>query len=213
MPMTSADADRPRRRGPRRAGARRSGAPLSAVYLLALTASAVVARVAGTERARQMKIDASTDVAHLEDAPGRALVASALVLDGPWEAAQIALVAAVLIPLERKLGSARTAAVFVGGHVGATLATELPIALAISRQRLPETSAHRIDVGPSFGVFAALGAGCGQLPRAARPWALLGLVAGQWLVDATNRDGVAAAGHAIAIAVGVSSWPLMPVPR
>ena len=205
MRITRVGTARPSRRG--------TGAPLTVAYLLALTGSTIAARAVGSERAQWMKVNASTDVAHLETAPGRALLASAFVLDGPWEAVQLALVAAVLLPLERRIGSRRTAAVFVGGHVGATLATELPIALAISRRRLPETSAHRIDVGPSFGVFAALGAGCGQLPRTARPWAMLGLATGQWVIDATNRDPVAAAGHAIAIAVGVSSWPLMPEAR
>lgn len=209
MPVTEVGVARLRRRGRRRERGHRIGAPLSLAYLVALTGTALAARAIGTERAHRMKANASTDVAHLEAAPGRALIASAFVLDGRWELGQLALVAAALLPLERRIGSLRTAAVFAGGHVGATLATELPIALAISRRQLPESSAHRIDVGPSFGAFAALGVGCGLLPGALRPWALLGLAAGQSVIDITNRDPAAAVGHAVAIAVGVSTWPFM----
>ncbi|MCU1456354.1 MAG: hypothetical protein JWL73_446 [Actinomycetia bacterium] len=213
MPTSRVGAALRRRRGGHPRSKRGIGAPVSVAYVLGLAVTTLLGRASGPEGARRMKMDASTDVDHLRAAPVRALSTSAFVIDGPLELLQIALVASTLVPLERRIGAVRTAALFAVGHVGATLATELPIALAISRRRLPESSAHRIDVGPSFGVFAALGAGCSQLPRPIRPWVLLGLLTGQALVDVANGDAVSGVGHTIALGIGVSSWPLMPASR
>ena len=81
----------------------------------------------------------------------------------------------VLTALERRIGGLRTAGVFLLGHVLATLATEVPVGLAVLVGHLPATSLHRLDYGVSFGR----GRRGGRPGRTARApwlrWPLLGV--------------------------------------
>ncbi|MFB7247796.1 rhomboid-like protein [Streptomyces populi] len=129
----------------------------------------------------------STDVAHLVRHPVLALIASALWIVG---------------------GTASPyAAGFLLGHVVATLVTELPVGAAVPTGVLPVGSLHRLDYGVSFGVAACAGSLAGLLPpRLALPLpAVLGSVLTRDLV--LLADPVTDAGHLIAPAVGVATWP------
>ena len=101
------------------------------------------------------------------------------------------------------------AGVFLAGHVLATLATEIPVGLAVLAGRLPGSSLHRLDYGISFGVAASAGALAGLL----RPWlrrSLLALVAGALLDELlVFGDPLTDWGHLIALAIGVSTWPFV----
>ncbi|WP_413254712.1 rhomboid-like protein [Streptomyces pseudovenezuelae] len=151
----------------------------------------------------------STDVAHLLRTPVLVLVASALWIAGGILSPYALALLFVLTALERRIGGVRTAGVFLLGHIGATLATEVPVGLAVLAGQLPASSLHRLDYGVSFGVAASLGALAGLL----RPWlrwpllALFGWVLVSDLLAFT--DPLTDWGHPIALAIGVATWPLV----
>lgn len=200
------------RRAPR--GLRRllptpTGTPFTFVYTLILLATAVYADLGDEATVDQLLRDSSTDAAHLADRPLFVLVASALwVAGGLYSAYGVAFVL-VLTSLERRVGGARTAGVFLLGHVLATLATELPVAGAVAAGRLPETALHRLDYGISFGLMACVGALSGLLAPRGR-WALLGVAGAMCAQDLIELvDPLASWGHPIALLTGLACVPLV----
>jgi hypothetical protein len=151
----------------------------------------------------------STDVAHLVRTPELVLVGSALWLAGGVASPFAIGFVLVLTALERRIGGLRTAGVFLLGHVLATLATEVPVGLAVLAGRLPESSLHRLDYGVSFGVAAGTGALAGLLS----PWLRVPLLAafgGMLLQDLLAfTDPMTDWGHLIALAIGVATWPVV----
>ena len=185
-----------------------SGAPVATVYVVVLLVTTIVLRHVPAAEAHRLLDSSSTDVAHLGRDPFVVLVLSALWLPGRiWFPYAIVLLA-VAAPLERRIGTARTTLVFLSGHVLATLMTELPIAAAIGLGWLPAASAHRIDVGASYGLLAVVAASVGRLPRlrglvtVVLAWAL---VAGFAL---TGPD-MTMYGHTLAVVVGICWWPAL----
>ncbi|MDX3113897.1 MULTISPECIES: rhomboid-like protein [Streptomyces] len=149
----------------------------------------------------------STDVAHLVQAPAPVLAASALWVAGGLASPFTLAFLVVLTALERRVGGARTAVVFLLGHVLATLATEGPVGLAVLVGRLPDSSLHRLDYGISFGVAACVGALAGLLRPWLR-WPVLTAFGGMLLQDLLAfTDPMTDWGHLIALAIGVALWP------
>ncbi|MDQ6650174.1 MAG: hypothetical protein M3Z02_08670 [Actinomycetota bacterium] len=143
----------------------------------------------------------STDVSHLAAVPWLVLPASALVITGTplWLWAGALLV--VLAPLEQRLGLRQAATVFLGGHVVATLLTELPIAYAVAQGSWPDSALTRTDVGISYGFYATVAAAAGLLPNRLR-WAVLGGTAAVLVGQLANDPDMSAAGHLIALGTG-----------
>ncbi|MEU0410072.1 rhomboid-like protein [Streptomyces griseorubiginosus] len=151
----------------------------------------------------------STDVAHLVRTPVPVLLTSALWIAGGILSPYAVALLFVLTALERRIGGVRAVAVFLLGHVGATLATEVPIGVAVLAGHLPASSLHRLDYGVSFGVAASLGALAGLLRPWLR-WPLLALFAWTLLTDLLAfTDPLTDWGHPIALLLGVSTWPLV----
>ncbi|GAB7104433.1 hypothetical protein JCM4814A_27470 [Streptomyces phaeofaciens JCM 4814] len=149
----------------------------------------------------------STDVAHLLRAPVLVLVASALWVAGGILSPFTLGFLLVLGALERRLGGVRTAVVFLVGHVLATLATEVPVGLAVLVGHLPDSSLHRLDYGISFGVAASVGALAGLLRPWLR-WPLLAAFGGMLAQDLLSfTDPMTGWGHLIALATGIGTWP------
>ncbi|MGV4984035.1 rhomboid-like protein [Streptomyces sp. NRAIS4] len=186
-----------------------AGTPFTFAYAAVLAVTSVVAALADPGLVHTLYQDSSTDVAHLLRSPALVLLASALWIAGGVLSPYALAFVLVLTALERRIGGARAACVFLAGHVLATLATEIPVGLAVLFGHLPTTSLHRLDYGISFGVAASIGSLAGLLRPWLR-WPLLALTAGLLLNDLIAfLDPMTNWGHLIALTIGVTTWPLV----
>nr|WP_310719170.1 rhomboid-like protein [Streptomyces lydicus] len=183
--------------------------PFTFGYALLLVATSLFAEYADPGLVSELLQGSSTDVVHLAQAPLLVLVASALWIAGGMASAYAVAFLFVLTALERRIGGLRAAAVFFGGHVLATLATEVPVAFSVAAGQLPESSLHRLDYGISFGVMTCIGALAGVLPAWVR-WPLLAGVGYLALTDLlAYADPMTDWGHLLSVALGVAAWPLL----
>ncbi|MFF5182305.1 rhomboid-like protein [Streptomyces sp. NPDC000345] len=181
--------------------------PFTLSYAAVLAVTSWVTAHAGPALVHALHQASSTDVAHLLRAPVPVLVASALWVAGGFASPFTLGFLIVLSALERRVGGVRTAVVFLLGHVLATLATEVPVGLAVLAGHLPDSSLHRLDYGISFGVAASVGALAGLLRPWLR-WPLLAAFGGMLLQDLIAfTDPLTNWGHLIALVTGVVTWP------
>ncbi|MEW2622602.1 rhomboid-like protein [Streptomyces sp. NPDC048106] len=186
-----------------------TGAPFTFGYAAVLAVTSQIAALAPPGLVRALQQGSSTDVAHLVRSPAVVLLTSALWIAGGLLTPYAGAFVLVLTALERRIGGARAACVFLAGHVLATLATEVPVGLAVLAGRLPPTSLHRLDYGISFGVAASSGALAGLLRPWLR-WPLLAVAAGLLLNDLlAYADPLTDWGHLMALAIGTATWPLV----
>jgi hypothetical protein len=164
---------------------------------------------------------ASTNVVNLGTHPVGALVGSALIVNGPLLDAGTVItlwlgIGGALWSVEARYGAVRAAAVFLAGHVGATLLTVPVILTAVRAGRYPDDVRTAVDVGISYGAQAALAAVVVALPRWARaPWVLFVL---GWPIADAEWFGLlpdfTTVGHLIAAAIGfVLAATLLRTPR
>lgn len=180
--------------------------PFTVGYILLLAGSTLVLGVVDHDLHHKILAESSTDVAHLNSAPARVLLASALWLPDMHWIFYAVLFGLVLAPVERRVGPWWTLAIFASGHVLATLATELPVEAAIDGGFLPAAAAHRLDVGVSYGFHAVLGVLLGMF-TGRRRLALGAVVAAAVLVPVAIEADVTTIGHVISVAVGMAWWP------
>ncbi|TCR15354.1 rhomboid-like protein [Streptomyces sp. BK205] len=186
-----------------------TGTPFTFGYGAVLVAVALVSARLSPALVHTLHQGSSTDVAHLVRTPVLVLVASALWIAGGILSPYAVALLFVLTALERRIGGTRTAAVFLLGHIGATLATEVPVGVAVLVGHLPASSLHRLDYGVSFGVAASLGALAGLLRPWLR-WPLLALFGWELATDLiTFTDPLTDWGHPIALLTGIATWPLV----
>lgn len=199
--------------GPVRAVLRRlpspTGTPFTFGYALLLLATSLYTEYGDPDTVSAVLRASSTDVVHLSRTPLLVLVASALWVAGGLFSPYAVGFLFVLTALERRIGGWRTAAVFLLGHVVATLATEIPVAFSVLAGHLPGTSLHRLDYGISFGLLASTGALAGLLTPLVRG-AVLGCVSLMLVQDLLVLDDpLTNWGHPLALAFGVACWPLV----
>jgi hypothetical protein len=186
-----------------------TGTPFTFGYAAVLAVTSLVTEYADPSLVHALLQGSSTDVAHLVRTPVLVLPASALWIAGGIASPYVLGFLLVMTALERRIGGLRAAGVFLLGHVLATLATEVPVGLAVLAGHLPDTSLHRLDYGISFGVAAATGALAGLLPPWLR-WPLLGLYGGMLVQDLLAfTDPMTEWGHLMALAIGVATWPVV----
>ncbi|WP_188317086.1 rhomboid-like protein [Solihabitans fulvus] len=185
--------------------------PFTFWYLVGLFVTTLVIRVVDPAIAAHLLAWSSTSAQNIAHHPGRSLVASALWLADPHWLAYAFLFAVALAPLERRVGSRWTFAIFASGHVVASLATELPVLWAVRQHLLPRSDGHLIDVGVSYGLFATAGA---LLCVLRGPWRWTALAAAElgivlvYLADGPGGTdaSVTALGHLLALHLGLLGW-------
>ncbi|WTV58629.1 hypothetical protein OG438_14465 [Streptomyces sp. NBC_00035] len=186
-----------------------TGTPFTFGYAAVLVVTSLVAEYASPSLVHALHQASSTDVAHLVRTPVLVLIASALWIAGGMFSPYAIGFLLVLTALERRIGGARTAGVFLLGHVIATLATEVPVGLAVLAGQLPDSSLHRLDYGVSFGVAASVGALAGLLTPWLR-WPLLITFGATLVADLIAfTDPMTNWGHVMSLAIGVAAWPLV----
>ncbi|MFF4209731.1 rhomboid-like protein [Streptomyces sp. NPDC001796] len=184
-------------------------APFTFGYAALLLVTSLFAQFADPSLMDALYQGSSTDVAHLMRSPAVVLLTSALWIAGGVMSYYTLVFLVVLTALERRIGGARTAVVFLLGHVLATLGTEVPVGLAVLAGHLPDSSLHRLDYGISFGVAASLGALTGLLRPWLR-WTVLIMFTALLLQDlAEFTDPLSNWGHLLALTVGIATWPLV----
>ena len=186
-----------------------TGTPFTFFYAVVLGLVSVVSEHVDPGLVHSLRQGSSTDVAHLLSDPMLVLPASALWIVGGLTSPYAIVFLLVLTALERRTGATYAAGVFLLGHVLATLATEVPVGVAVWAGHLPDSSLHRLDYGISFGVAASVGALAGLLTPWLR-WPIL-TVFGATLLDdlIAFTDPLTNWGHLLALATGIATWPLL----
>ncbi|MFJ6083575.1 rhomboid-like protein [Streptomyces sp. NPDC092369] len=186
-----------------------TGTPFTFGFAVVLALTSLIVADAAPSLVHALHQGSSTDVDHLLRTPVFVLLTSALWIAGGIVTPYAVLFLLVLTALERRIGGARTAVVFLAGHVLATLATEVPVGLAVLVGHLPDSSLHRMDYGISFGVATSVGALAGLVSPWVR-WPLLVLFGGSLIEDLIEfTDPLTNWGHVISLAIGVAMWPVV----
>ncbi|GAA0629126.1 hypothetical protein GCM10010174_56630 [Kutzneria viridogrisea] len=184
--------------------------PFTFWYLVLLLVSTVLILAVPHSIGQHLLNWSSTDAFNLHRHPIRVLFASALWLAEPNWIGYVVVFAVAVAPLERRIGSWWTFAVFASGHVLGTLVTELPVMVAIKMRLLPHSDGHWIDVGVSYGFFATAGALLLVLPTRVRVLTWLGLLALIPLMvlgaDSDEDAVITTVGHLVALHVGLLGW-------
>jgi len=184
-------------------------APFTYVFLFVLVITTWVYQTSRPSVARSLLLERSTNLHQLGQDPMRVLVASAFWLSSSWELlVWLVLFSLVLAPVERWIGSARTALVFALGHAGASLLTAAGLWLAIRYEVIGTYIEHAIDVGVSYGFFAV---------AAVPAWRLSGRLRALYLAVLIGYLGIAASvihgftdfGHLAAFAIGLALAPFV----
>ena len=123
----------------------------------------------------------------------------------------VVLFTAVVAPVEHRIGSGRTIAVFAVGHVGATLLTAVGLWLALKGDLVESSVVHAVDVGASYGFVALAGIATYLLPRRLR-WVYLGALLLALVVALVLVPSFTDFGYLCAFPIGLACRPLVPAP-
>ncbi|MFJ7593163.1 rhomboid-like protein [Streptomyces sp. NPDC097617] len=198
-------------------------APLTLAYVcLLLAGHAWIGHGLSAGRAAAVLGHVSTNLDNLQDHPLSALLGSALFFDGTLTDVASSEFVGTFITLglgvccflawaEHRWGKLRAAAVFLGGHIAATLLTAAVIAVALRNDWYPADVRQALDYGVSYGAQSVLAFGTLALPRRARPpWVLFVLA---WPLGGADWSGplpdFTTVGHLMAAALG---FALLAVP-
>jgi hypothetical protein len=186
--------------------------PATFVYLLILVVTSAVISAAGARLGLALLRTQSTNLANLRRDPIHVLFTSAFWLEGVRPLVLVLPFAFVLAPAERWLGTRRWITVFGLGHVLATVATAVLIAVELRLGWAAQSLTHTVDVGFSYGFAAIAGVLAHRLPAKWRPpYVAAGFAVLTVLVlgGATFTD----VGHLVAWSIGLSCGWLVPRPQ
>jgi len=179
-------------------------APFALVLVSALLATTIWTR-SHPDASANIFAWVSTNAHNLSIAPARSLVLSALFLPDEKWVLNATLLLAVIVPLERRVGTRWALAVFASAHVLATLLTEGWVSVAVRLDWLPRSAAYIDDVGVSYGLYGVAAASCYFLPARFRRLGVSGLVGYLALQFAIEPD-MTNTGHLLALASGLAWW-------
>ncbi|MFI5676524.1 rhomboid-like protein [Streptomyces cellulosae] len=183
------------------------GAPGTYVWLALLFVTTVAVHHMSPDFEREFLLERSTNIRGLSENPGRALVASALLIDGGKWLPQVFLYSVFHAPAERWLGTVRWLVVCVTAHVLASLVSEGAVLVAMWDGRAPASTADTLDIGVSYALAGVVGV---LVYRIARPWrygyvvAVLLVYGVPLVVGRTFTD----LGHFVALLIGLACHPV-----
>ncbi|MEV6599519.1 rhomboid-like protein [Actinoplanes sp. NPDC051346] len=199
-------------------------APLTLGYVcLLLAVHAVVHLGLPEDRADRLLDYVSTNLDNLQNHPVTAMLASVLFIQTPLtDVTSLEFVGTVitlglgvcgfLAWAEHRWGKRRAVALFLFGHVAATLLTAVVITVALREGWYPAAVRHAPDFGISYGAQTVLAIGTLAVPRWGRlPWALFVLA---WPIGGADDStgplpDFATVGHLVAATLG---FALLAVP-
>jgi hypothetical protein len=184
-------------------------APATCAYVLILVGTTAFLTSSSERSDDRLLFAVSTNLHQLARVPIRVLIASAFWTSGWWNLALwIALFAAILAPVERRVGWRRTAATFAAGHLGATLIVATGLWIGIQFGIVDHADVFARDVGASYGFFAVAAlAGYLIVPRYRIGY--LALIIGYVVVHATLSHTFTDFGHLSAVAIGLACYPIV----
>jgi hypothetical protein len=188
-------------------------APGTYVYLFVLLITTWVLETSNAAVDRRLLLERSTNLHQLSRDPLRVLFSSAFWVSGVWQLVLwLALFTALVAPVERWLGTTRTAAVFFIGHVGATLLTAGGLWVALRLDLVESSVANSRDVGASYGFFAVAALLAYRVHGRRRLAYVAGL--GAFIaVELAVSPSFTGFGHLLALTIGLASYPLIPSGR
>ncbi|MFG2338093.1 rhomboid-like protein [Streptomyces yangpuensis] len=182
--------------------------PGTHIWLLIIAVTSVIVAIAPDQLDRVLLHRNSSNIHQLVQHPVRALISSAFWIANPASLALYAVLFEVFhAPVERWLGTLRWLVIVATAHVVATLISQKVLLTAIQDHRAPRSMTHVVDIGVSYGLAASIGVLTYRLPSPWRWFYLAGAVAFFGIPLATGGT-FTDLGHAIALAVGLLSWPL-----
>ena len=168
--------------------------PLATAMILTLVGAGATLRLAFPDDIDAVVAWTSTNVENLATHPIASIVASTFVVPSGL-LPELILVAIGFTLLERTIGTLRTAAVALSGHVLATLLTEYGAYL------LTDSATDRADVGVSYAMFAVLAAAGLRLTGRLR-LATLAAIGAAVLIPLAISPGMTTTGHLLAATIG-----------
>ena len=195
------------RRAPRAVRAYVRSAPGTYLWLAVLFVTTIVMRRMAPDQADDFLRLRSTNIHNLSTDPVRALVRSALWIDGGGWLPYLVLYTVFHATAERWLGTGRWLTVVLVGHIGATYLSEGVLLWAIDHGHAPHSAVNTLDVGVSYGLASVEAVLTYALTR---PWrygyaACLLVFYGIPLVDSRTFTDV---GHFSAVLLGFACYPL-----
>ncbi|MFJ9940962.1 rhomboid-like protein [Streptomyces erythrochromogenes] len=182
--------------------------PGTHIWLLIIAVTSIIVAIAPDQLDRVLLHRNSSNIHQLVQHPVRALISSAFWIANPASLALYAVLFEVFhAPVERWLGTLRWFAIVATAHVVATLISQKVLLTAIQDHRAPRSMTHVVDIGVSYGLAASIGVLTYRLPTPWRWFYLAGVIAFFGIPLATGGT-FTDFGHAIALAVGLLSWPL-----
>ncbi|MER7731123.1 rhomboid-like protein [Streptomyces erythrochromogenes] len=182
--------------------------PGTHIWLLIIAVTSIIVAIAPDQVDRVLLHRNSSNIHQLVQHPVRALISSAFWIVNPASLALYAVLFEVFhAPVERWLGTLRWLAIVATAHVVATLISQKVLLTAIQDHRAPRSMTHVVDIGVSYGLAASIGVLTYHLPHPWRWFYLAGVIAFFGIPLATGGT-FTDLGHAIALAVGLLSWPL-----
>jgi membrane associated rhomboid family serine protease len=186
-----------------------ASAPATSAYVLVLVITTAILSSSSERSEDQLLFAVSTNLHQLADVPIRVLVASAFWTSG-WSdlALTIVLFAAILAPVERRLGSRRMLLAFAAGHLGATLIVAAGLWIGIHLGAVPQADVVARDVGVSYGFFAVAALAGYLLDRRYRI-GYFAAIAGYLVAEAALHHTFTDFGHLSALAIGLACYPIV----
>ena len=193
----------------RRMTQKRFSAPATSAYLLVLLATTAVLSSSSAQSDDHLLLSVSTNLHQLAHDPVRVLIASAFWTSGWWELALwTTLFAAILAPVERRLGWRRTTITFAAGHIGATLIVAAGLWIGIQLGAGDPADVLGRDVGASYGFFSVAALAAYVLAPRYRIRYLAAIIA-YVVAAAAILHTFTDFGHLAAVAIALACYPLV----